>query len=82
MPTPVPANIRIPEYYTAEHSSPPTLDFEDYPIRVDGTTIYDPSHDPRFSITTERFIANNDLLSNKKKKQNLKALKPKSRIYI
>ena len=61
--THVPAHIRIPEYYTAEFSRPPTPDFTDYPIRVDGTTVYDPSHDPRFSILTERFIAINDLLS-------------------
>ena len=44
------------------------------PNRVDGTTIYDPSHDPRFAILTERFIANNDLLSNKRKERELKRL--------
>ena len=32
--TPVPAHNRIPEYYTAEHSRPPTPNFADYPIRV------------------------------------------------
>ena len=41
IPTPVPAHIRLPEYYTAEHSRPPTPNFADYPLRVDGITIYD-----------------------------------------
>ena len=74
IPTPEPAHIRISEYYTAEHSRPPTPNFADYPIRVDGTTIYDPSHNPRFPLLTERFIANNDLLSYKKKETELKRL--------
>ena len=34
---------------------------------MDGTTVYDPKHDPRFPILTERFITNNDLQSNKRK---------------
>ena len=74
IPTPVPPHIRLPEYYTADHSRPPTPNFADYPIRVDGTTIYDPENDPRFPILTERFITNNDhdQLSKKTKKQNLK----------
>ena len=63
IPTRVPAHIRIPEYYTADHSRPPTPNFADYPLRVDGITIYDPQNDPRFPILAERFIANNDLLS-------------------
>ena len=61
IPTPVPAHIQLPEYYTAELSRPPTPIFADYPIRVDGTTIYDPKHDPRFLILTERFITTNNL---------------------
>ena len=69
----MPAHTRILEYYTAEHSRPPTPIFADYPICVDGTTIYDPKHNLRFPILTERSITNNDLLSNKrKKKQNSK----------
>ena len=40
--TPVPAHVRLPEYYTANHSRPPTPIFADYPLRVDGITIYDP----------------------------------------
>ena len=64
-PTPVPAHIRLPEYYTADHSRPPTPSFADYPLRVDGITTYDPQNDPRFTILAERFIANNDLLSQK-----------------
>ena len=66
-PTPVPAHIRIPEYYTADQSRPPTTNFADYPLRVDGLTIYDPQHDPRIPILAERFITNNDLLSHKRK---------------
>ena len=34
-PTPVPAHIRRPEYYSADHSRPPTPNFAEYPIRVD-----------------------------------------------
>ena len=70
----VPAYIRIPEYFTVEHSRPPTPTFADYPIQVDGTTIFDPSQDPRFPLLTERFITNNDLLSNKRKETELKRL--------
>ena len=61
IPTPVPAHIRQPEYYTAEHSRPSTPNFADYPLRVDGITIYDPQNDPQFPILAERFIANNNL---------------------
>ena len=63
----VPAHIRLPEYYTADHSRPPTPNFADNPLRVDGITIYDPQNDPRFPILAERLIANNDLLSQKRK---------------
>ena len=72
--TPVPAHIRIPEYYTADQSRPPTPNFADYSLRVDGITIYDPQHDPRFPILAERFITNNDLLSHKRKETELKRL--------
>ena len=74
IPTLVPAHIRLPEYYTAEHSIPPTPNFADYPLRVDGITIYDPQNDPRFPILAERFINNNDLLSHKRKETELKRL--------
>ena len=74
IPTPVPAHIRLPEYYTAEHSRPPTPNFADYPLRVDGITIYDPQNDPRFPILAERFINNNDLSSHKRKETELKRL--------
>ena len=74
IPTPVPAHIRIPEYYTADQSRPPTPNFADYQLRVDGITIYDPQHDPRFPILAERFIINNDLLSHKRKETELKRL--------
>ena len=62
------------ENYFAEHSRPPTPNLADYRIRVDGTTICDPIHDPRFPILTERFITNNDLLSNKRQATELKRL--------
>ena len=74
IPTPVPAHVRLPEYYTAEHSRPPTPNFADYPLRVDGITLYDPQNDPRFPILAERFITKNDLLSNKRKETELKRL--------
>ena len=64
IPTPVPAHIRLPEYYTAEHSRPPTPNFADYPLRVDGI-IFDISNS---------FINNNDLLSHKRKETELKRL--------
>ena len=56
IPTPVPAHVRLPEYYTADHSRPPTPNFADYPLRADGITIYDPQNDPRFSLLAERFF--------------------------
>ena len=68
IPTPVPAHVRLPEYYTADHSRPPTPNFADYPLRVDGITIYDSQNDPRFPFVAECFITNNDLLSHKRKK--------------
>ena len=74
IPTPVPAHIRLPEYYFAEHSRPPTPNFADCPLRVDGITIYDPQNDPRFPILAERFNNNNNLLSHKRKETELKRL--------
>ena len=74
IPTPVPAHIRLPKYYTADHSRPPTANFADYPLRNDGITIYDPQNDHQFPILAERFIANNDLLSQKRKETELKRL--------
>ena len=75
IPTPVPAHIRIPEYYTADQSRPPTPNFADYPLRVDGLTIYDPQNDPpRFPILAQRFFTNNDLLFQKRKETELKRL--------
>ena len=74
IPTPAPAHIRIPEYYTADQSRTPTPNFADYPLRVDGITIYDPRHDPRFPILAKRFITNNDFLSQKRKETELKRL--------
>ena len=74
IPTPVPAHIRLPAYYTADPSRPPTSNFADYPLRVDGITIYDPQNHLPFPIIAERFIANNDLLSQKRKETELKRL--------
>ena len=73
-PTPVPAHIRLPEYYTADQSRTPTPNFADYPFRVDGITIYDPQSDPRIPFLAERVITNNDLLSQKRKETELKRL--------
>ena len=74
IPTHVPAHIILLEYYTADQSRPPTPNFADYSHRVDGITIYDPQNDPRFPILAERFIANNDLLSQKRTETELKRL--------
>ena len=74
IPTPVPPQIRIPEYYITEHSRPPTPNFADYPIRDDGTAIYEPKNDPRFTILTERFITINDSHLNKRKETELERL--------
>ena len=74
IPTPVPAHVRLPEYYTADHSTPPTPNFADYPLCVDRITIYDPQNDPRFPILAERFITNNDLSSHKRKETELERL--------
>ena len=74
VPTPVAPHIRIPEYYTYDQSRPPTPNFADYPIRVDGITIYDPQNDPRFPILAERFITTNNSLSTKRKETELKHL--------
>ena len=71
IPTPVAPHVRYPEYFTS-HSRPPTPNFADYPKRVDGTTINEPQVDPRFTILTERFIDNNDILSTKRKETELK----------
>ena len=73
IPTPVPTHSRLPEYYTADHSRPLTPNFADYLLRVDGITIYDPQNDPRFPILAERFIANNHLLSQKRKETELRS---------
>ena len=68
--TPVPAHIRIAEYHTADRPRPPTPNFADYPLRVDGITIYDPQHDPRFPILAERFITTTISYLTKERKQN------------
>ena len=74
IPTPVPAHTRLPEYYAADQSRPPTPIFAGYPLRVDEVSIYDPPNDPRFHILAERFITNNDLLSRKRKETEQKCL--------
>ena len=58
--------MTLPEYSPAEQSRPPAPNFADFPIRVDGITIYEPAYDPRFPVLTKRFIATNALLWNKK----------------
>ena len=74
VPIPVTAHIRLPEYDTADQSRPPTTTFAHYPLKVDGITIYDPQNDPRVPILAERFITNNDILSQKRKETKLKRL--------
>ena len=72
--TPLPSHNRLPEYCAADPSRPPTPNFTDYPVRVDGSSIYDPKNDPRFPILTERVITTNDSLSNERKETELKQL--------
>ena len=50
IPTPVPAHIRLPEYYTADHSRPPTPNVADYPIGVDGTNFKVQTHIQYFTL--------------------------------
>ena len=64
--------MRILEYFTSDHSTPPTLNFAYYPIRVDGTTKHDRQNDPRFPFPTKRFIDTNNSLSIKRKELELK----------
>ena len=73
IPTPVPVHVRIPEYYTADHSRPPTPNFAVYPIRVDGTTKYDPKNDPHFPILRTLYYKQQPL-SNKRKETEHKRL--------
>ena len=74
IPTPVPPHIRLPEYYTPEHSRTPTHKFAEYPIRIDSTTTYEPKNDPCFPVRIECFNTTNDSLSNKRKEAELKRL--------
>ena len=69
IPYPVPVHIRLPEHYTADHSRPPTPNFSEYPLRVDGITIYDPQNDPRFPILAERPLLTTSSYLIKEKKQ-------------
>ena len=72
IPTPVPAHIRLPEYYTADHSRPATPNFADYPLRVDEITIHKTIHKTTVDF---QFLQNALLLITisyltKEKKQN------------
>ena len=57
--------VRRPENFSADNSRPPSPNFADYPLRVEGITINEPRVDPRFTLLAERFIHNNDTLSEK-----------------
>ena len=74
VPTPVQPTVRLPEYFTADNSRTPTPKFADYPLRVAGITIYEPRFAPRFTLLAERFIHNNDSLSEKRTELELKRL--------
>ena len=66
--------MRLPEYFTAVHSRPPSPTFADCSIRVDGRTIVDPKNDPHFPIFTERSITTTISLSKKRREAQLKRL--------
>ena len=54
LPTPVAPTVR----FTADYPRPPTPKCADYPLRVDGITIYQPQADPRSTFLTEHFLNN------------------------
>ena len=72
--TPAQPTVRLPECFNVDNSRAPTFNFADYPLRVDGITIKEPRFDPRFTLLAERFIHNNDTLSEKRKELDLKKL--------
>ena len=53
VPTPVQLTVRLPEYFTAGDSRPPTPNFADYLFRVNRITINEPKVDPRFTLLTD-----------------------------
>ena len=69
--TPVPSHIRLPEFYTAEHSRP-APNFADYPLRNDSTTIYDPKNDPIFQFLQNALL---QLTIHYRRKENIQKLK-------
>ena len=66
VPTPAQPRVRLPESFTADNYRPPT------PIFAENQ--YEPKFDPRFTLLTERFINNNDILSDKRKEPEFKRL--------
>ena len=74
VPTPVHPRVRLPEYFTTDKSRPPTPNFAEYPLRFDRITINERKFDPRFTLIEERFIHNNDTLSDKRKELEPKRL--------
>ena len=75
VPTPVlQPTVRRTEYLIADNYRPPTPNFANYPLRVDGITIYEPRYDPRFTLLAERFINNNYTYSEKRKQLEFKRL--------
>ena len=72
VPTPVQPTVRLPEYFTVDNSRAPTPSFADYPLRVDGITIYEPRFDPRSTLLAERSIHNTIHFLQNVKNLNLK----------
>ena len=66
--------VPTPEYISNNNSRPLPPIFADYPIRVDGITIYEPRLDPRFTLLSQRYKHNNVTLSEKRKELELKRL--------
>ena len=56
VPTAVQSTVRLPANFTTDNCRPPTPNFADYPLRVDGITLYEAESDPRFTLLKERFI--------------------------
>ena len=59
--------ILLSEYFTEDNSRLPIPDFADYPLGVYGITTYEPRFDPRFTLLAQRFLHNNDTLSEKRR---------------
>ena len=71
IPNPVPAHIRLPEYYTAEDSPSPTPNFETIQLELT-ELLYTIQHAIPFSNTYRTFLQRTIYYRTEEKKQHLK----------